>query len=68
MTQAEEEKTKLALQHRDLLGEEHYKLILADYEAIRVRRKAFRGKPDQYDRLIMDMDKMFEAQYKKFLD
>ena len=54
--------------HRDLLGEEHYKLYLRDYEEIRVRRKAFKGKPDQYDRLIMEMDKAFETYYKKFLD
>ena len=54
--------------NRDTLGEEHYKLILVDYEAIRVRRKTFRGKPDQYDRLLMEMDKIFEAHYKKFLD
>lgn len=58
----------MMLTNRDLLGEEHYKLILADYEAIRVRRKAFKGKPDEYDRLIMAMDKMFETYYKRFLD
>lgn len=54
--------------NRDLLGDEHYKLLLADYEAIRVRRKAFKGKPDAYDRLVMEMDKMFEAHYRHFLD
>lgn len=58
----------MMLTNRDLLGEEHYKLILTDYENIRVRRKAFRGKPDEYDRLIMAMDKLFETHYKHFLD
>lgn len=54
--------------NRDLLGEEHYKLILVDYEQIRVRLKSFRGKPDNYDRMLIDLDKMFESHYKKFLD
>jgi len=53
--------------NREALGEELYKLMLVDYEAIRVRRKSFRGKPDQYDRLLMELDKMFEAYYKRFL-
>lgn len=57
-----------AMTNRELLGEEHYKLILVDYEQIRVRLKSFKGKPDQYDRLIIQMDKMFEAHYKPFLD
>lgn len=54
--------------NRELLGDEHYKLILSDYEAIRARRKKFRGKPDHYDQTIIDLDKLFEAHYKKFLD
>lgn len=53
---------------REVLGEEHYKVILQDYEAIRARRNAFKGKPDVYDRLNMQMDKLFESHYKKFLD
>lgn len=54
--------------NRDSLGEEHYRLIQRDYEAIRVRRKAMKGKPDAYDRLLLDLDKLFETYYKKFLD
>jgi hypothetical protein len=56
------------LKNRDTLGEEHYKLVLADYEAIRARRKLFKGKPDKYDLILIQMDKMFEAHYKKFID
>lgn len=52
---------------RELLGEDHYLMMLRDYEDIRQRRKAFKGKPDQYDRLQMELDKMFESFYKAFL-
>jgi hypothetical protein len=58
----------MKLKHHFLLGEDHYKLIQSDYEAIRARRKKFKGKPDAYDQILIDMDKMFEAHYKKFLD
>lgn len=54
--------------NRELLGEDHYKMILLDYEAIRARRKKFRGKPDQYDQIIIDLDKLFEKHYKHFID
>jgi hypothetical protein len=56
------------LTKRDALGEEHYKMMLADYEQIRVRLKSFKGKPDQYDRLIIDMDKLFESFYRRVLN
>lgn len=58
----------VSMTNRDSLGEEHYKMMLKDYEEIRARRKAFHGKPDQYDRLIMSLDKLFESFYKSFLD
>ena len=54
--------------NRELLGDEHYLLILQDYENIRAKSKSFRGKPDVYDRIEMTMNKMFEQHYKKFLD
>lgn len=57
-----------ALPWRELLGEQHYLLMLRDYEAIRQRRKALHGKPDQYERLLMALDKQFEQFYKRFLD
>lgn len=53
---------------RELLGEEHYLLMLRDYEAIRQRRRAFRGKPDAYERVLIALDKQFEQFYKQFLD
>ncbi len=54
--------------NRELLGDEHYLLILQDYENIRSKVKSFKGKPDAYNRLEMTMNKMFEQHYKKFLD
>lgn len=53
--------------NRELLGEEHYLLMLQDFEAIRARRNARKGKPDQYERVLIEMDKMFEQHYKRFL-
>lgn len=52
---------------RELLGDEHYLLILQDFETIRARRKARRGKPDEYERMVIELDKMFEQHYKVFL-
>lgn len=53
---------------RTLLGEEHYLLMLRDYEAIRSRRRNFRGKPDSLDSVLIDLDRQFERFYKLFLD
>ena len=56
------------LKHREFFGEEFYRVILQEYEAIRVRRKSRKGKPDQYDRIELELDKIFETFYKRFLD
>jgi hypothetical protein len=56
------------LKNRDFFDEDHYKLMLQDYEAIRVSRKNRKGKPDEYDRIILNIEKMFEEFYKQFLD
>ena len=62
-----EKKKKPVLPSRELLGEDHYLLILRDYEAIRARRNARKGKPDQYERVLIELDKLFEKHYKEFL-
>lgn len=54
--------------NRELLGEDHYLLILRDFELIRARRNARKGKPDAYDMLQIQLDKMFEQHYRPFLD
>jgi hypothetical protein len=56
------------LTNRDFFGEEHYKFILREFEAIRVRRKSLNGKPDQYQRVELALDKIFETFYKQFID
>ena len=38
-----------------------------EYEKIRQRRKAFKGVPDKYDRLEIELDRAFEAFYKKVI-
>lgn len=49
---------------RDFHGEAHYVWMTQQYEAIRQRRKAFKGKPDQYQRIELELDKAFEKFYR----
>lgn len=60
--------SRIMLTNREFLGEEYYKWVLQEYEAIRVRRKSRKGKPDVYDRIELDLDKVFETFYKQFID
>ena len=53
---------------REFLGEDFYKKILLDYEAIRVFRKNIKGKPTDEQRARLLMDKEFEAFYKRIMD
>lgn len=53
---------------RWLIGEEHYLSMLRDFEAIRSKRKNFKGKPDDAERALINLDKQFERFYKLFLD
>ena len=53
---------------REFHGEAHYKWLLQQYEAIRIKRKNRpAGKPDAYDRLDMEIDKTFETFYRSQL-
>jgi hypothetical protein len=61
-------KKKSRLPWREFFDQEHYLWMLREYEAIRSRRKSFRGKPDQYDRVLMEFDKEFESFLRRFLD
>jgi len=56
------------MKNRDFFDETFYKKMLVEYEAIRVRRKSLKGKPDEYQRVELDLDKLFESFYKRFLD
>lgn len=61
-------KTKALLSNKEFFDPEFYNCMLRDFEDIRRRRKLRKGKPDAYDRLMLDLEREFEAFYKKFLD
>lgn len=52
---------------KELLGEDFYKLLYKEFEDCRVRRKSRKGKLDQYDYLLLELDKMFESFCRRFL-
>ena len=53
---------------RDFHGQLAYNIMLQAYEQIRLRRKSLKGKPDQYQRVELELDKVFETFYKQQLD
>lgn len=53
--------------NRDFHGEDFYKFCIKEYEEIRQRRKAFKGKPDVYERIEIELDRMFSSTYKKLI-
>ena len=56
------------LTKRDFHGEPFYVGMTQAYEQIRQRRKALKGKPDQYQRVELELDKAFETFYKSQMD
>lgn len=56
------------LSNKEFFDPEFYNSMLRDFEDIRRRRKLQKGKPDAYDRLILNLEREFEAFYKRFLD
>jgi hypothetical protein len=57
-----------ALKNRDFFDPDFYKFMLKEYEAIRIHRKTFKGKPDEYDRIDFELDKIFQTFYARFID
>lgn len=53
---------------RDFHGEDFYKFMIHEYEVIRVRRKSLKGKPNQYDLVEIQLDRIFESFYKTQMD
>lgn len=47
-----------------LVDPEYQLTCLKEYEAIRARRNRFKGKPDEYDRIEITLDRIFEGYYK----
>ena len=56
------------LTKRDFHGESAYVFMMQAYEQIRQRRKALKGKPDQYQRVDLELDKVFESFYRSQMD
>lgn len=52
----------------DFHGPEYTKTLHQEYEKIRQRRKAFKGKPDAYDRIEIELDRNWEKFYKSQID
>jgi hypothetical protein len=50
-----------------MLDPEYYKWCLQQYEEIRQRRNSFKGIPDKYDRLLLQLDRIFEQFYRSIL-
>ena len=56
------------LTKRDFHGEPFYIFMARAYEQIRQRRKSLKGKPDQYQRVELELDKVFESLYRSQMD
>jgi hypothetical protein len=52
---------------RDFLTDEVWKAWKTDYDGLLAFRKTIKGKPDQYDRLILDMNNHFIEYYQTVL-
>jgi len=50
-----------------LLDPEYYKFCLTHYEEIRQRRNSFKGKPDRYQLIDIQLDRIFERFYRSVL-
>lgn len=53
--------------NREFLGEDFFLLMKRDYDALREERKKIKGKPDAYALINLDMNKKFEAFYKRWV-
>lgn len=58
----------MILTKRDFHGPDFTRYMQQEYEKIRQRRKAFKGKPDEYDRIQIALDRDAESFYKSQLD
>lgn len=51
----------------DFYDPEYKKFCIQQYEAIRQRRNSFKGKPDRYEMVNIQLDRMFSEFYKKII-
>lgn len=47
---------------------EYLKWCAQEFQKIRERRKSLKGKPDEYERIELALDKIFESFYKRILN
>lgn len=55
------------LPNRDFFDREFYSKMQQDFEDIRRRRKALKGRPSAEDMALIECERHFEAFYKRFL-
>ena len=55
------------LTKQDFHGPEFYKFCIQEFQNIRERRNTRKGKPDDYDRIELTLDKLFESFYRSCL-
>ena len=55
---------RVLLSKRDFHGEDYYIKMIQEHDKIRQRRKAMKWKPDEYERVELEADRVFESFYK----
>lgn len=55
------------LTYRQFLDREFWVFCAMEYQAIGQRRRERKGKPDEYERINIELDKHFASHYKKLL-
>lgn len=63
----EVKKAPRSLPNRDFFDREFYAKMQQDFEGIRQRRKALRGRPSTEEMALIDAERHFEAFYRRFL-
>lgn len=56
-----------SLPNKDFFDREFYAKMQQDYESIRVRRKANKGRPSDEEMALIACERQFEAFYRRFL-
>lgn len=52
--------------NKDFFDKEFYTFMIKDFEDIRARRNALKGKPTQEELAVIKLERLFESFYRKF--
>lgn len=63
----EKDKPPRSFPNKDFFDRDFYVKMQQDYEDIRRRRKALKGRPSAEDMAIIECERHFESFYKRFL-